>query len=68
MVTEVTPGSNAAERGLKAGDVILEVAGAEVHSPADVREALNANTRKRVLMLVKTGDGQRFLALPTAKG
>ena len=68
MVTEVTPGSNAAERGLKAGDVILEVAGAEVNSPADVREALNANTRKRVLMLVKTGDGQRFLALPTAKG
>lgn len=68
MVTEVTPGSNAAERGLKAGDVILEVAGSEVHSPADVREALNANTRKRVLMLVKTGDGQRFLALPTAKG
>ena len=67
-VTEVTPGSAAAERGLKAGDVILEVAGSEVNSPADVREALNANTRKRVLMLVKTGDGQRFLALPTAKG
>jgi serine protease Do len=67
-VTEVTPGSAAAERGLKAGDVILEVAGTEVNEPADVRSALKANTKKRVLLLVKTEDGQRFLALPTAKG
>jgi serine protease Do len=68
MVTEVEPGSPAAERGLKAGDVILEVAGTEVHQPSDVSDALKANTRKRVLMLVKSEDGQRFLALPTAKG
>ena len=67
-VTEVEPGSAAAERGLKAGDVILEVAGTEVHQPSDVRDALKANTKKRVLMLVKSEDGQRFLALPTAKG
>jgi serine protease Do len=67
-VTEVAPGSPAAERGLKAGDIILEVAGTEVHEPADVTSALKANTKKRVLMLVKTEDGQRFLALPTAKG
>jgi serine protease Do len=67
-VTEVTPGSPAAERGLKAGDVILEVAGTEVHQPSDVRDALKGNTKKRVLILVKTEDGQRFLALPTAKG
>ncbi len=67
-VTEVAPDSPAAERGLKAGDVILEVAGTEVNQPSDVRDALKANTKKRVLMLVKTEDGQRFLALPTAKG
>jgi serine protease Do len=67
-VTEVEPGSPAAERGLKAGDVILEVAGKEVNEPSDVRDALKASTKKRVLMLVKTEDGQRFLALPTAKG
>jgi serine protease Do len=67
-VTEVEPGSPAAERGLKAGDVILEVAGKEVNEPSDVRDALQASTKKRVLMLVKTEDGQRFLALPTAKG
>jgi serine protease Do len=68
VVAEVEPGSPAAERGLKAGDVILEVAGTEVHQPSDVRAALKDNTKKRVLLLVKTEDGQRFLALPTAKG
>jgi serine protease Do len=67
-VTEVAPGSAAAERGLKAGDTILEVAGAEVNAPSDVRAALKDNEKKRVLMLVKTDDGQRFLALPKSKG
>ena len=67
-VLEVAPDSAAAERGLKAGDTILEVAGTEVHAPSDVRAALKANDKKRVLMLVKTDDGQRFIALPTAKG
>lgn len=68
MVTEVAPGSAAAERGLKAGDTILEVAGAEVNAPSDVRAALKDNDKKRVLMLVKTDDGQRFVALPKSKG
>jgi len=67
-VTEVEPGSAAAERGLKVGDTILEVAGTEVHAPSDVRAALKGNDKKRVLMLVKTEDGQRFIALPNAKG
>lgn len=67
-VVEVAPDSAAAERGLKAGDTILEVAGAEVNHPSDVRNALKANDKKRVLMLVKSRDGQRFIALPTARG
>ena len=67
-VTEVEPGSAAAERGLKAGDTILEVAGTEVNAPSDVRTALKGIDKKTVLMLVKTEDGQRFIALPTAKG
>ena len=67
-VTAVNPGSAAAERGLKAGDTILEVAGTEVHGPSDLRSALKAANKKQVLMLVKSGDSQRFVTLPTSKG
>src|SRR5579872_3323325 len=42
VVTEVDPKSAAAERGFKEGDVILEVAGKTVASPADVRDAIAA--------------------------
>ena len=31
-------------------------------------KALKDSDKKKVLMLVKTEDGQRFIALPTAKG
>jgi len=67
-VLAVAPNSPAADRGLKPGDVILEVAGNEVHGPADVRDALNASGKKRVLMLVRSGQDQRFIALPTMQG
>ena len=70
-VVEVKPGSAAEEKGLKAGDVILEVAGKEVHDPADVTAAVGAlkgGKQKRVLMLVRSGDAQRFVAMPVAKG
>jgi len=70
-VVEVKPGSAAEEKGLKAGDIILEVAGKEVHDPADVTAAVGAlkdGKQKRVLMLVRSGDAQRFVAMPVAKG
>jgi serine protease Do len=64
QVSEVAPDSAAAERGLKAGDIIVEVAGQEVHSPADVTSAISKVNKKRVLMLVRSGDGQRFVSVP----
>ena len=67
-VTAVDPNGSAAEHGLKEGDIILEVAGREVHAPSDVREALKAAGKKSVLMLVRSGDTQRFLALPGGQG
>ncbi len=67
-ITEVKPGSAAEQRGLKAGDTILEVAGTEVHGPSDVKDALKNVNKKRVLMLVKSGEGQRFIALPLNQG
>src|SRR5262249_57383535 len=41
VVTAVDPDGPAAERGFKTGDVILEVAGKTVSSPADIGVALN---------------------------
>jgi serine protease Do len=68
QITGVNPDSPAAERGLKAGDVILEVAGREVNKPGDVTDALKDGTKARVLMLVRSGDNQRFVALPLGQG
>jgi serine protease Do len=69
VVLKVDPDGPAAERGFKAGDVILEVGGKTVATPADVRKALaNARTdgKRTVLMRVKSGESSRFVALPAA--
>jgi serine protease Do len=70
MVADVAPDSPAADHGLRSGDIILEVAGKEVHDPADVRQALNGAKAgsKKVVMLVRSGENQRFVALPLGKG
>ncbi|MFN3349623.1 Do family serine endopeptidase [Pseudorhodoplanes sp.] len=70
VVTRVLPNSPAGERGLKTGDVILEVAGKAVSNPADVRKALEEarkDDKRTVLMRVKSGEGTRFVALPAGR-
>jgi serine protease Do len=67
-VVDVQPGSTAETGGIRPGDVILEVAGEEVHEPADVKSALASVKGKRIVMLVRSGDSQRFVALPGAEG
>jgi serine protease Do len=69
VVTEVDPEGAAAE-ALKAGDVIVDVAGKSVKRPADVRagvDEMRAEGRKTVLMRVRNGDSVRFVALPVGK-
>jgi serine protease Do len=70
VITEIDPSSDAAEKGLKVGDVILQVAGQMVTSPKDVSTGVDA-ARKRgrtaVLMRVKSGDQERFVALTLKK-
>jgi serine protease Do len=66
VVTAVEPDGVAADQGFKAGDVILEVAGRKVASPADVRAGIsNAQRegRRTVLVRLKSGEGTKFLAL-----
>ncbi len=67
QITAVEPGSAAEERGLKQGDVILEVAGQQVNGVGDVSNAVKGG-KKRVLMLVRSGDGQRFVTVPVNRG
>ncbi len=68
VIADVDPDGAAADKGLKEGDVILEVAGKPVNRPSEVAEAINAaksDGKKSVLLRVKSGDGERYLTLPT---
>ena len=71
VITKVEPKSAAAERGLKKGDVILEVAGKTVSSPADVSSALEAarsDKKSSVLVRLRTGDASHYVAVPLGNG
>jgi serine protease Do len=71
VVTKVEPKSAAADRGVKKGDVILEVAGKTVANPGDVREAIEAartDKKNNVLMRLRSGDASHYVAMPLANG
>jgi serine protease Do len=71
VVTKVEPKSAAADRGLKKGDVILEVGGKSVTNPGDVREAIEAartDKKSSVLMRLRSGDASHYVAVPLANG
>jgi serine protease Do len=71
VVTKVDPKSAAADRGLKKGHVILEIAGKSVATPDDVREAIEAartDKKSSVLMRVRSGDASHYVAVPLANG
>lgn len=71
VITSVDPGGASAERGLKEGDVILEVAGKSVATAGDIRSALTTardENKNSVLIRIRSGDASRFVALPVGKG
>ena len=67
-VTEVDPSGLAAEKGLAAGDIILDVSNKLVRTPADVQNAISRaqeNSRRDLVMRIKIkNDGIQILALP----
>ena len=66
LIADVGQGTPAADRGLKAGDVIVEVQQEEVATPAEVQERVEKvkkSGKTSVLMLVQSGDGLRWVPL-----
>jgi serine protease Do len=67
VVTNVDSGSDAADKRLSAGDVIVEVAQESVANAGDVKKRLDQlkkDGKKSVLLLVSNADGElRFVAL-----
>jgi serine protease Do len=71
VVTDVDPDGPAAERGVHAGDIILDVAGRAVDNPFEVRDAVEqarSAGKQVVLMRIKSGDAARYIAVPLAAG
>jgi serine protease Do len=66
VITEVAPGSTAAERELRPGDVIVEVQQERVNTPQEVQERLERlrrQNRASALLLIESAQGQRWVPL-----
>ncbi len=67
VIAEVDPDGPAGRKGIRRGDQILEIGGKPVSTPRDVRQRLDTiegEGRKKALFLIKSGNDQRFIALP----
>lgn len=71
VVTDVDAQGPAGERGLRTGDVILEIAGRSATQTKDLNDAM-ATARKEgksvILLRVKSRGGTRYVTLPVGKG
>ncbi|MGI9418737.1 MAG: Do family serine endopeptidase [Geminicoccaceae bacterium] len=66
VVTDVLPGSPAAEKGVRQGDVIVEADSQAVIEPKTVADAVRSAVErgeKAILLLIKRGDQDRFVAV-----
>jgi len=70
IITDVKEGGAAAEKGIRPGDIIVEVSQQEVSTPLQVIDRLEEareDDRKRVLLLIEGQSGLRFVALKINK-
>jgi serine protease Do len=71
VVTEVDQNGPAGERGLRTGDVIVEVGGKDVSGTSDLSEAIakaRSEGKSVILLRVKSQAGTRYVTLPVGKG
>ncbi len=67
VITDVNKSGPAAEHGLKAGDVIVEVQQEAVNTPSELRQRVDAirkQDRKAVLLLIQGSEGVRYVPMP----
>lgn len=70
IVREVDPDGKAAEKGIRRGDIIVEVGGVDVDDPETLAAVLARKAKSgddTILLLVRSRDHQRFVALPLDK-
>ncbi|HEX4293638.1 MAG TPA: Do family serine endopeptidase, partial [Rhizomicrobium sp.] len=70
LITKVDPDSDAADKGLQPGDVVMSVSNKTVHTPQDVQKGIaeaQGMGRKSVLLLVATSGGSRYIAVDIGK-
>jgi serine protease Do len=70
VIADIDPNGPAADFGFRPGDVILDVAGKSVATPAEVRKALadaRSDGKRSILMRVKSERGTRFVAIPLSR-
>jgi serine protease Do len=67
VITKVDPNSDAADKGIQPGDVVVSIANKPVHTPQDIKNGVSeaqAAGRSAVLVLLADQNGQqRFIAL-----
>ena len=71
IITDVTASSDAADKGLKAGDVILEVSQEEVANPKEIQDKVDSakkGGRKSVLLLIERQGNLSFIPLKVIEG
>jgi serine protease Do len=69
VVTSVGPESDAADKGIQPGDVIVRIGNNDVHTAADVRRLVTeakTSGRNRIMMLVDGMQGEHFVAVKIA--
>jgi len=70
IITKVDPGSDAADKGLRPGDVVLKIGNRDVRTPQDVQSGISEaqkGGRTSVLLLVaRSSGGTGFVAVDIA--
>jgi serine protease Do len=70
LITKVDPESDAADKGLQPGDVVMSVSNKAVRTPQDIQKTIadaRSQGRKSVLLLVATSNGSRFIPVDIGK-